>query len=397
MIINIKKNGLTMPKLSLWNRRKGYNYKYVDHIVKQVYNMAGVGVFLHKYLGPSIVNKKTENFPNFTEDSTINEISSQENQRNKNVDFENNLNEFKIQDLFYLENRDRKYSEDIIELRAHYSITDTEFDLRAFGLFINTDELIITFHYNEMIERVGREIIPGDVLEILNLEDMVLDKNKPLINKFYVVMDGTKASEGYDPFWWHHIWKTRCDPVRNQQEFYDLLRKEMRNQYYEKTGKTLEEIMSEYKNDLIISDEILNEARKHVDKRKFKHYHLYIIPKRDQYGNIIEDSMCDEKICIAYGDGIPPNGAKLVGSGISFPENSQTGDYFLRIDYSPHVLFKRVENGWVRKEVDWRSRWSAANDILRRFINQDEYTEYQNTNTKIKKKQYLSKVIKPNM
>ena len=74
-----------------------------------------------------------------------------------------------IQDLLFLENRDRKYDSDVYDLRGSYSLSDQDFDLTQFGLFQTSDVIYITFHLNDMVEKLGRKIMPGDVFELQHL------------------------------------------------------------------------------------------------------------------------------------------------------------------------------------------------------------------------------------
>ena len=54
------------------------------------------------------------------------------------------------------------------------------------------------------------------------------------------------------------------------------------------------------------------------------------------------------------GDGTAPNGYPS-GAGISFPQNPQVGDYFLRIDYMPQILYRWDGQLWVRISTDVRT------------------------------------------
>ena len=86
-----------------------------------------------------------------------------------------------------MENRDRKYDPDVYDLRGVYNVSDNDFDLTQFGLFLTNDTLFITFHINDMIERLNRKLMPGDVLELPHLRDeLLLTAEKEAINKFYV-------------------------------------------------------------------------------------------------------------------------------------------------------------------------------------------------------------------
>lgn len=385
-----------MPKLSLWNFQKKNNYKSIDNYVRQQYVAGGTSAYIHKYIGPKDTGGEAGgSFPDWADPALRQEGDlSQPNYAAK----EGGSKETDIQDLLYMENRDRKYDQDVYELRCHYSIQDNDFDLRQFGLFLTSDNLFITVHYNDMVERLGRPIVAGDVIELPHLRQEQLDQDKPLMNKYYVVEDANRAAEGYGFTWYNHIWRMRVGPVQNQQEFADILSKEAENFYGEGIGQTIEEILSTYSKDIEIIEAVDDEAERQVSKRKFVHEHLYVFPKLDKDGKpVLRNSDDDGRICLLYGDGTPPNGAVLVGSGTSYPRNPKEGDYFLRTDYRPNVLFVYIGGAWRREEVDWRSRWSAANDVLRRFINQSGSMEYQNTGEQITHKQYLSKVLSPDI
>ena len=73
-----------------------------------------------------------------------------------------------IGDLLFLENRNRKYDPDIIEMRGAYNVSNTDFDLTQFGIFLTDDTIFMTFHLTENVERLGRKLMPGDVLELPN-------------------------------------------------------------------------------------------------------------------------------------------------------------------------------------------------------------------------------------
>ena len=123
-----------MPRLQLWNKNKTNDYGFIDRAVAEVINAGGTGVYVHKYIGT------------YTDDSTASIGTG----------------ELYIQDVIFLENRDRKYDTDIYELRGAYNIAEPDFDLTQFGLFQTNDTIYLTFHLNDMVDRFGRKIMPGD-------------------------------------------------------------------------------------------------------------------------------------------------------------------------------------------------------------------------------------------
>jgi len=353
-----------MPRLSLWRPIKGNDFSFIDRIIGEHMYAGGTGVLVHRYLG--IQNNVTSDDPNAGPSSPS-----------------DTPDELFIQDLLFLENRDRKYDTTLYELRGQYNIQDTDaYDLTQFGLFLQSDTLFMNFHIESMVEQLGRKLMPGDVLELPHLRDDLLLGRDEAINRFYVVQEGSRPSEGYDPGWWPHLWKVKLGPITDSQEYRDILG----------TGEDccdLRNLISQYKTDIVINDALLEQAEADVqwDPRYRDNTHLYYDPE-----------VPDKPVLgFDYGAGgdEPPNGLELVGSGAEFPtEGVQDGDYFLRTDFSPNRLFRKGGNRWFKIADDNKNVWAAANRVLTTFINNDDTTEY--TDGEIAPvKTNMSKVIKP--
>ena len=106
------------------------------------------------------------------------------------------------------------------------------------------------------------------------------------------------------------------------------------------------------------------------------------------------------------GDGTPPNGIPLgttgygtTGAGISFPPNPQVGDYFLRIDYLPQILYRWDGTMWVRISEKVRTQTGFANgdnqSLLSGFINDTNQIYVNNDGTTVPEAQPLSSVLMP--
>ena len=198
-----------MPRLSLYRPNRTNDYQFLDRTIAEMYTVGGVDIYIHKYLGPKTGEGDSVESGNF--DAT---------QPNYNAE-----NPLFIQDLLLLENRDRAYDADVYQLRGVYRTQDIDFDLSQFGLFLNNDTLFITFHYNEMIDTVGRKLMSGDVLEIPNLRDMnPLDPTIPrALPRYYVLQDAAFASEGFSQTWMPHLWRVKATPMVNAQEYQEVI------------------------------------------------------------------------------------------------------------------------------------------------------------------------------
>ena len=104
-----------MPKLSLYKPERGNDYEFLDRQILEMFTVGGTDLFVHKYLGP--------NNPD-VEDATADQ---------PHYDAVKHTN---IQDLLFLENRDRKYDPDVYTMRGVYNVQDVDFDLNQFGLFL---------------------------------------------------------------------------------------------------------------------------------------------------------------------------------------------------------------------------------------------------------------------
>jgi hypothetical protein len=201
-----------MPRISLYRPQKTNDFKFIDRTVSEQFTAGGIDLFIHKYLGP--------------QDQGATASLSQPRY--------NSLDPMNIQDLLFLENRDRKYSDDIYRLRGHYQVQNLDFNLSQFGLFLNNDILFVTVHYNDMIETIGRKLMVGDVLEMPHLKDYhpLNDTIPTSLRRYYQVTDTNWASEGYSATWYPHLWRLKCEPLVDSQEFANILDKPQNTDNY---------------------------------------------------------------------------------------------------------------------------------------------------------------------
>ena len=101
-----------MPRLSLWRENRGSDYKFFNDRAREQFTIGGTGINIHKYIGSESGDGSDPIEPAYDP-----------------------LSELNIQDMLFLENRDRLYDESIYNLRGHYNVNDTDFDLSQFGLF----------------------------------------------------------------------------------------------------------------------------------------------------------------------------------------------------------------------------------------------------------------------
>jgi hypothetical protein len=130
-----------MPRLSLYRPNRTRDYQFLDRTISEMYTVGGMDIFLHKYMGPQTGGEDSAFSGNYDATQPIYDT----------------LDPLNIQDLLLLENRDRIYDQDVYCMRGVYNHQDIDFDLTQFGLFLNNDTLFITFHFNDMIDSLGRK------------------------------------------------------------------------------------------------------------------------------------------------------------------------------------------------------------------------------------------------
>jgi hypothetical protein len=315
-----------MPRLSMWSNKKSNNYKFFDRTIREQFHVGGVGAIIHKYLGP-------EEAPNLDD-------PTQPNYQNTGL-----INETSIQDMLLMENRDRKYATDLYELRGVYNVSDNDFDLTQFGLFLTNDTLYMTFHLNEMVEMLGRKLMNGDVIELPHLaEEYALDANSPPIPKFYTVTDGNRGGEGFSSTWYSHIWRIKLEPITNSQEFDDIIGQG------EDEG-SMANIFSTFAKEIDIRDAVVASAAEH-----------------DPIGGSTQ--LVDHLYNYTDDQGQTWNAGETVSSGDIFPTNSNQGDLYIRTDFQPNRMFGFRDNKWVRlyDNVDDRT-WSDRTFNGSTFVN----------------------------
>ena len=384
-----------MPRLSIFKPEKGNDYKFFDRNIKEMFTVGGTDLHFHKYVGP------------YNQGDTNKDGAASPTQPNYSGD---SLNERTIQDLLFLENRDRKYDDDVYVVRGIYNVQDADFNLSQFGMFLQNDTLFLTVHLNDIVERIGRKPMSGDVIEFPHMkEDYSLDESIPIaLKRYYVVEDVNRAAEGFSQTWWPHLLRLKMKTLVDSQEFKDIIGDSA-------TTGTVANYMSTYNREKTINDQIVAQAEQDAPKSGFNYKQYYVAPI-DERGNIRTDNVNDtdrvssDKTVNAVidtpasshygfyldGDGVAPNG-NPAGFGISFPtSNINKGDYFLRTDYLPNRLFRFDGTRWVKIEDSVRitttNNDSRAN-FKTSFVN-NATTETINGLT-VTQRQALTEALKP--
>ena len=390
-----------MPKLSLYRPEKSNDFKFLDRSIYEQFQIGGTDIYLHKYLG--VINPlEGESSP--TKPANVADAG-----------------ELGIQDVLFMENRDRRYEPDVYVIRGIYTLQDLDFNLSQFGLFLQNDNIMITFHLRGTYDAIGRKIMAGDVIELPHQKDeYALDDSLVALKRFYVISEVTRPANGYSQTWYPHLLRAKCQPLVDTQEFKEILDKDSGAE----DGSTLRDLLSTYQKNIEVNDQIIAQALVDAEESGYKTNQFFVIPKDEN--NLVEvnditnsdidvsSTALDASTVLASptknyylgyltGDGIPPNGAPY-GFGITFPGDSVPGQFFLRTDYLPNRLFRYDGKHWIKFEDNVRMTNSTLGEtqtnnplLVRRKLKADFIN---NTTTAtiggavVQEKQALSKVLK---
>lgn len=402
-----------MPRLSLYRPEKGNDFRFIDRVVEEQFQVGGTDVFVHKYLGPATEGVNAENTPGTTgQTSTI-------------------LPELSIQDLVLMENRDRKYDPDVYVMRTIYQMQDLDFNLSQFGIFLNNDNLFLHFHLRNCVETLERKLMAGDVLELPHLKDeYAMDDSLIALKRFYVVQDVTRAANGFSQTWYPHLLRVKCVPLVDTQEYADILNQIQKDSNGNDVG-SLRDIISTYNQNIAINEQIIAQAEADAPLSGYDTNQMYVLPFRNDnellnlsdasidgpipdaswdwtditgavtsetapsnpvagdkwidptgptgepvlkiwnghfwQGNPVDASSTfkspTKDLYVGYltGDGQPPNGAPY-SFGITFPTAPIEGQFHLRTDYFPNRLFRWNGKNWMKFEDNVRMTLTNSYD-----------------------------------
>jgi hypothetical protein len=429
-----------MARLSLWQDGKHSNdYKFMDRRISEMFTIGGTGILVNKYLGVNTqgTNKATSaaqvsvgfnlSFSNTTGINvddfafgpgipagaqvasktsttiTLNKLTTSALASGTTLGFGPdatkpsyaNQSEQNIQDLLWLENRDRKYDRDVYKMRGIYQRADQDFDLSQFGLFLQTGTIFMVFHLRDMVDQIGRKLIAGDVLELQHLKDYdALDGDLPAaLKRYYVVGDASFASEGFSPTWWPHLWRVKLNPLVDSQEYKDILNNIAAS---DTTTTPVGQILSTYNKFLDINSSIVTQAEIDVPQSGYDTSPIFTLPTTAAGSDPIGAPITADNASInsgntsptvdsgvssplrkvsgyLTGDGVAPNGL-ATGAGVAFPANPTEGEYFLRLDYLPNRLFRYSGRHWARVEDAVRTTLTPGTD------NKTQRMSYVNNN-----------------
>jgi hypothetical protein len=199
------------------------------------------------------------------------------------------------------------------------------------------------------------------------------------LKRFYVVTDVSRPASGYSQTWYPHLVRAKCTPLVDSQEFAEILDAPQKDSQGNVVPGTLRDIISTYNKNIEINNAVIAQAELDSPSAGPDTTGMYILPlKADGKSLDVTDTTLTDadastdnpamdttmvlrtpthNLYVGYGnleqDGIPPNGAPYT-FGITFPSSPVIGQFHLRNDFLPNVLFRWDGNHWLKFEENVR-------------------------------------------
>jgi len=349
-----------MRKFRLYRDSKNKDYKFFDNIVKEHIYVGGTDIYVYRYLGPD------------QENSTSDDLTQPQNPDSTVTD---------IGDMVWMENSSRKYDVNPIKLPVSYQMQDPTLQLSIPGLFL-FDTTQMVFHYNQMIDRIGRKLMNGDVIEVPHLRDEdPLNENSTVgLARFYVVNDAFRPASGYSPTWYHHLYAAKLLPITDSPEFKDI--------FGDGTDENdLTNTNSSRDKELEIMDIILAQTASEVPYIHYDNEHIHddlsntkgsfvpyvlengevVLVDKYQYSTINGETNLNDP----HDQREQPIPYKDMDSGDAFPDTPTDGMYFKRTDFTPFKIYQydSSKSQWREYDFGGRKPWVGADQNMARFVN----------------------------
>lgn len=263
-----------------------------------------------------------------------------------------------IQDPLFMENRDRDYSNASIQMKVQYTPFDQVSDMSKFG-FQMTDVYSFSTSFAEMVRKLGRPIVVGDVLELPS--ELEYDHHLRPIKKFLEVTDTGWAADGYTTGWKPIIFRFQAQQLIPSMETRDIVGT-ADTQLYSVDDENFFNVSPIIQTDpLIVSD--ANAAEAYID-----------VPKTGtnsrEYAsgtNRFQQPGSYDGVGLYMEDGMPPDGQPYTTGYEKLPDVGTAKDgSFFRLEYTPDknlparlYKFSGVKQQWLHVSTDRRKQTNS--------------------------------------
>lgn len=288
---------------------------------------------------------------------------------------ESNL--YQTQDEYgWIENRDRDYSNTAIKIKGYYDLFDKDSELMQIGFVLNGGMFYITANFTDIVNRIGRPIVIGDILELPS--ETQYDPNMNPIKKYLEVTDVGWSTEGYTPGWKPLMVRIVAEPMIAKQETMDIIGDlvgaidqsglfTVDNSKYSNIENTGEIVREKASMDVPLRGADSSEIREILPEEAEPYIKMGV--------NVNKLTVNSQGLYVE--DAIPPNGASYT-EGTSFPTNPIDKQYHRMIyvgmaDNIPARLYRysTAKSRWIYIESDLRSKYNPQKPTIQQLKNSE--------------------------
>lgn len=280
-----------------------------------------------------------------------------------------------IEDLFFLENRNKDYATNPIQLKVQYDVGETGTDFSRFGIDIPL-QYVFTISFARMVALLSRPIVVGDIIELPN--EMQYNTKLVGVKKWFEVTDTGWSANGYAPNWQPILYRFTAEPLIANTGNRDVI------------GFTKNTINSSDSDFIFESSQVVN--IQNTSSENIAADASQAVPETgtDVSDMVYSDGLSTDPNPLPHTynstanyveDGIPPNGLPYT-EGSDFPNAPLDGSYH-RLTYPgdtriPTRLFKFsvVKGRWIFQETDRRSEYSSHKKAMLDIMKSNDRVDF---------------------
>jgi len=285
-----------------------------------------------------------------------------------------------IQDLVFLENRDRDYNTEAIQLKGHYDLLDTQTELSRYGIELPSQAFYITINFSACVALLGRPLVIGDVIELPSEAQYSTSLRK--IKKYLEITDVGWSTEGYTPGWTPTLLRVIAMPMFASQETQDIIGDLSKDADASGLFDIDDGHNPNFQDYSDVSQWVENESKEILPERgaegsdairQFEPEELQAAATQG-LGNLTKIGLNSTGLYVE--DAMPPNGAPFTeGDALPAEADATNGDYHrltysgLSADVPPRLYrFSAAKGRWIFLESDRRAEFDPAKPRLQEFI-----------------------------
>lgn len=282
-----------------------------------------------------------------------------------------------IEDLIFLENRNRDYASQVVHLKGYYDNINIATELSRFGIELPSSTYQIKIHFNACVATLGRPLVIGDILQLPS-ETQYTPDLKPIL-KYVEVTDVSWDPSTNTPGWRQTMLLITAQQAMATQETQDIfgdLGKQIDSSGLFNNDDGNNTVWQDYStvDQTIRADALTATPERGSDGsdvvRQFEEFELETAAT-EGFPHLNKIGLNPTGLYVE--DAIPPNKAAYTESP-DFPNAPADGDYhrLIFVGLSKDVparlyRYSTTKGRWVYLETDRREQFNFQKEILNEY------------------------------